>query len=431
MSSTTCPNCGKPLRPGAKFCGNCGATLPGGAAARPPRAAAPAPPDHTPCPQCGKPVRVGARFCAHCGQAIGPGDQPKPAAEKSEPKPVTPTFAPTEAAAKPPPAGRTQTAAAEAGATAERRPPPAPPVRPARRRGLGLAIILILLVGCGLLAGGGYILSNRMGWINLGGAATATATIVVESSPTATTAPATETQPATATLTAIPVSTPTASPPPPGAASTPTEAAAALSPVSSPVSATEEGGLAPKLLFDDTFDTALSDNWLAWGDKRPRIDRGPGDRWLYLAAEDPGEAGVTSRRGLPVYNAPGTVVEFEGALDASYSRSVMLFDWDPEKTVRGPDYREPGLVRLEIRGARIKLVAPLTRESYEVELDAFEKHTYRLVFQQGKAVALYVDDNQDPACRITDMGLAPVPGAISFSGLGWVTRVQVMQGPLP
>jgi uncharacterized Zn finger protein (UPF0148 family) len=28
MTTTSCPNCGKPLRPGARFCGNCGHTIP-------------------------------------------------------------------------------------------------------------------------------------------------------------------------------------------------------------------------------------------------------------------------------------------------------------------------------------------------------------------------------------------------------------------
>ena len=51
-----CPACGSPLKPGIKFCGNCGAAVPE------------APPS---CPQCGQPVNPGARFCGSCGRVLG------------------------------------------------------------------------------------------------------------------------------------------------------------------------------------------------------------------------------------------------------------------------------------------------------------------------------------------------------------------------
>lgn len=54
----SCPACGAPVKPGAKFCGSCGAdlSLPAG------------PPT---CPRCGQEVREGAKFCNKCGQKLG------------------------------------------------------------------------------------------------------------------------------------------------------------------------------------------------------------------------------------------------------------------------------------------------------------------------------------------------------------------------
>ncbi len=60
-----CPHCNKPVRPGARFCGNCGRALV--APTMPPTP--PQPPQSQLggiCPRCGKPIRVGARFCPYC-----------------------------------------------------------------------------------------------------------------------------------------------------------------------------------------------------------------------------------------------------------------------------------------------------------------------------------------------------------------------------
>ncbi|MHB0877409.1 MAG: zinc ribbon domain-containing protein [Anaerolineae bacterium] len=52
-----CAQCGKGLRPGAKFCDNCGAP-----------AAAQGQPSN--CPSCGRPLRAGAKFCDECGAPV-------------------------------------------------------------------------------------------------------------------------------------------------------------------------------------------------------------------------------------------------------------------------------------------------------------------------------------------------------------------------
>lgn len=53
-----CPHCGRPVRPGARFCASCG------------QSAIVAPGSQTTpstCPQCGYPMRSGAKFCSRCG----------------------------------------------------------------------------------------------------------------------------------------------------------------------------------------------------------------------------------------------------------------------------------------------------------------------------------------------------------------------------
>ena len=57
VPSVKCENCGATLRPGAKFCEQCGA-------------AAPKPEPEATCPNCGQPVRPDAKFCDNCGTSL-------------------------------------------------------------------------------------------------------------------------------------------------------------------------------------------------------------------------------------------------------------------------------------------------------------------------------------------------------------------------
>src|SRR4030067_1962908 len=94
MVMSSCPHCGKPVRPGTRFCGNCGNAVNIPLARPTPStsvssvAAAEIGSDESlqagwlPCPHCGKPVRPGAKFCHNCGQAI-PEEVP------GEPDPVS------------------------------------------------------------------------------------------------------------------------------------------------------------------------------------------------------------------------------------------------------------------------------------------------------------------------------------------------------
>lgn len=62
VAQGTCPSCGQPMRPEAKFCLHCGA----GAMQH-------GQPEPTPCPYCRQPMRPGARFCSVCGRPTAQG----------------------------------------------------------------------------------------------------------------------------------------------------------------------------------------------------------------------------------------------------------------------------------------------------------------------------------------------------------------------
>ncbi|OQY20120.1 MAG: hypothetical protein B6I35_10795 [Anaerolineaceae bacterium 4572_32.2] len=74
-STVTCLSCGTAAKPGARFCRKCGQTLPVAPSA-PPRAAA--------CPDCGATVKPGVNFCPHCGQRLAAKPTP-PAAPPAPP----------------------------------------------------------------------------------------------------------------------------------------------------------------------------------------------------------------------------------------------------------------------------------------------------------------------------------------------------------
>jgi len=74
-TSQTCPNCGMPLKPGAKFCTSCGmrevspATQPATEPLRnQPTSQPPTSTNTQPtCHNCGMPLKPGAKFCTGCG----------------------------------------------------------------------------------------------------------------------------------------------------------------------------------------------------------------------------------------------------------------------------------------------------------------------------------------------------------------------------
>lgn len=99
-----CPKCGKSVRDGAKFCGFCGHVLQkadskmgkpedlissGRSPSRPPQASGGSS-GGNPCPHCGKPNRPGVKFCASCGKQLPPTPtplSPPPAPPTNDKKP--------------------------------------------------------------------------------------------------------------------------------------------------------------------------------------------------------------------------------------------------------------------------------------------------------------------------------------------------------
>lgn len=438
MSAIACPNCGKPLRPGAKFCGSCGATLPAGP---PPRAAAAAaPPDSVACPHCGKPVRPGAKFCSNCGKVIE-AVSPEAAATQVGKPPVSgppvgayPGPAPTLQGAAPPPSASRESPRPAAAA-------PPPPVGSAKtsRRGLTLVLLAVLLAGCALLFVGGYFAATRLGFLGASaGEGTATSSVAATAilTATATQSPATITPTVTTTITPTLTIAPSATLTPtqalaiaPAATSTSTVVLGAA-PTVVATDVVTAAAQAAALLFEDTFDSQLSDNWVTWGAPIPTIDRGFNDRWLSLRSEVLTSGGVTSGVAYRIVNGPGTVIEFEGQLDNRYLNYAILMDWDQEEIRRGSETLNPGMIRVEVRAEAVTLRTLLTREACQAPVDAARSHTYRVEILEGQGVALYIDAAETPVCTIADMGIAALPGKVSFSGLGWVTRVKVMQRPV-
>jgi uncharacterized OB-fold protein len=85
-SQIKCPNCGKSIAPGHKFCPFCGATLV--QPAQQPTQSQPASEEATVgpvCLKCGSPVRAGSKFCMSCGQSLeGMWDAPEQSEAQGE-----------------------------------------------------------------------------------------------------------------------------------------------------------------------------------------------------------------------------------------------------------------------------------------------------------------------------------------------------------
>ncbi len=448
MSTISCPKCGNPLRPGARFCGNCGTVLP---ATPTPAAPRPAPPpvqstaQPTPgkenlCPHCGKPVRPGAKFCNNCGKAIGSG--PLPAAPgAAQPAPVPP--APSGTPVTPGPSSRPVPAAQQAA----RKPPTGPivagqagpssrPVAAAQKPAATstgtkkrpiwpIFLIILLLVACLGVVVGGYFFYLKDTLMLLGPKQSPGATTTVK---TPVGAPTTAVKPSnTAAATPGPTNTlqPTAAPATQTAQPSLTSAppTVTLTPVITPTTALTS------LKFEDNFNGPLNKTtWKAWGDPLPKTKSGP-IPWLYLTAEIPSDAGVSLRD--PLLFTPGTLIQFDARLDPAYTQFTLIFDWDPPNLVRDQGVKEPGVIHIEIRKDSITFDTPITLDGCEKQAPDFDgtlPHSYQVRKLEKLGVALFIDNAPVPICAVQDMGLTLDSGRISFSGLGWITLVRVL-GP--
>jgi hypothetical protein len=454
--ATNCPNCGKPIRPGAKFCGNCGYTLPATPAQAGTPTPAPAAPGQAACPHCGKPVRPDAKFCPNCGKNIGAGVSP--------PTPIPGSLAPVQPSASPPaapgispvtplpgslppvqpgslpPAGPgispvtplpgslqpmqppiQQPAGGKPPPTAGKGSPPptgAPAVRTGRRKWVLPAILagVFLVIIC---AGGILFWQDPFGWR---GGAEPTATIEQQ-------APA-ETQTATVTPSQTPLpSAPTASATlvftsTPGAAPTLTQTIPAGQPAGTNTStpatplATQTASTtplpAPNVIFSDDF-TAWSDtNWNVWfGSPGMVVVNGR----LELASSLPGEAGVFSKTKIPL--RPGTVVKFNtGILSNPQSALPLVFDWVSITQTNGP-IKSPGFMRLEITDK--EAVIKIGTNVVTIPLENKSTHSFEIQIIKPRRAVFLIDDKKSEL----DLLVTPQDGYIAFSGSGWVDDLLV------
>ncbi len=433
MATISCPTCGKPLRPGARFCGSCGATIPPAEdtpihneaeQAAPDNASSPGVQAQTfACPYCGKPARVGAKFCNYCGKEITPRSS-----LSSDLQVGTQGNAVTTANAGIPARSAGPIPAKPAASVKPNAHPRRKSILPIFALGLGLLCIF------GSLAGYLY-LQDPFSWRQT----SATVSVAIAPSATMKSEP-TQTATNLPTEGLYPSSTPDLATDSPTPELLPTDTATLTPAITVTLSITSvmplTGTIVPKpgappemILLEDEFSETLSTYWKAWGEPRPTLRQGFGDSWLELkAADKPTQAGVTCR--TEVSNAPGTMIEFLAQLTPGYPQYRLYLDWDPLQYDRGPNNTSSTIIHLEVQKNLVLVQAPAANHSCQVDLDGTIQHRYILRFITDKIVELYVDEGIQPRCSV-DMGIKPVPGRISFTGNGWVTRILVTGVALP
>ena len=284
--TSTCPSCGKPIRPGARFCGNCGAVITPAPPVQPQAAPSIQNGSTVACPFCGKPVRPDAKFCPSCGKTI-----PLAAA-------LTPTPSPQPAASsQQPPSPGVQAPASS----------PQPPVARKPRsilRRYGPIFLILIILGCSAMFAVGYLLGKDV--FGLFGASTSTPTGKTPTrtatlSETASPMPATPTP--TSTVNVMPVLPATTEPP-----STTTLTPAATntqktpsSPTKLPIKTpTKEIGIPPAptisiptpiqtIVVQENFDQSLSTAGGHWGPAPAQVSK---DMLVFNSVES-GDTGVS------------------------------------------------------------------------------------------------------------------------------------------
>jgi hypothetical protein len=412
MVMTPCPHCGKPLRPGSRFCGNCGnavdipamrpavpsadleisAEMVEASTAESPQT------DWHACPNCGNPVRPGAKFCNNCGNEMPVEllSSPAPSVEYSAPeKPIPPVPVKMSAAESP-----------------EILPKAPPAARKKSRTAIPLVFAGIIMACVAIIVGGYIYLRDPFNLFSNGPLARITATTVLA---------ATYSKTEAATAVAV-VNLPTSTVAPTKRVDTPTP-----NPTDTPLPTATE--VQTVVVLAEDFDGKLSDQWIVWlapnSPYRPKIDSGPGENYLYLLADKtPGEAGITSRK--PINSVPGLDIQFIGQLKENLPSHVLIFDWDPSDVERGPLSTVPGDIHLEIWRDHLVFGVPTSgAENCKPQNVGTDQHTYRIAISEDRNVGLFLDGSAEPVCKFDISGMEFGPGEITFTGIGWITKVQV------
>ena len=302
--TTNCPNCGKPVRPGAKFCGNCGTTM-----VLPAQPVGPDALAKSTCPFCGSPVRPEAKFCPVCGKVL----TPPPAKQETpvpQPQAGTPPAQAPAAAQPAKPAGKQEPEAKIAIKAKGAKKSPILWI-------VGILVILLLVIA-GIL-----LIVDPFGWRGEG-----EGTPVQEDTVT----PTAESTSSTPTNTALPL-TPT--PTIPVATATPTIESGAVIPPGLETATASPGQPAPgATLLDDNFTGPLDENWQVWGS--PDLISSNGR--MELKSPAPGQAGASSIITFPL--GAGVVIQFQAGLLSEGDADQLWFDWQPAGVQW--DCRHPG-----------------------------------------------------------------------------------------
>lgn len=413
MSTITCPSCGKPVKPGARFCGNCGNAIPVTPVMRSAAPSGVPPARLINCPHCGKPNRPGAKFCNHCGQLMGADQAAPPAAAAEMGIPVA------GQAAKPPISKPVAARAPAAQKTAKRSALPWILLA-------SLGFIGIALVGGFFLMGGLKIFKPKVaGTATLTPAAPAASATQAELVPTLTQAgqPPPQSPIPSPFLTSTPTPTSTL---PPQATSSPVTATpqATLEPTREPTSDKILPGVYPG--FVTTFQEDFAENWglhwQVWGGIQPKLGSDRGDSYLSLNSQT---AGIAS--SMLVNLAPGNGFDFMARVLEAPSTSVLIVDWDAGEGFRQKP-AEKGAIHLEIRSNRVQLVAANGLEDFrcELRLTAIEFHRYWIRVKEGLGFDLVVDGDESKKCSVLGPFTVLDIGRVSFSGQGWLTSFLIL-----
>jgi uncharacterized Zn finger protein (UPF0148 family) len=417
MTTTTCPNCGKPLRPGTKFCGNCGSTISAVTSTKAevtPQREQPAPlPVGGLCPHCGKPLRLGAKFCNNCGKPVTEAVQ-APGAGPQIPQSSKPTVG-----IKPAPT---------APASVARPAPAATPKRePAGKRVWAGLLVSILSILCVVVLAAGYVYwKNPFGWFGKTRGTPVVSETAITELVTGTPEPGIN---LTTTITIIPPETTSsleATTPPVGY--TPAIETPSVTPDTSMVTITTTAAAQQStVIFEDSFDGGINSNWKPWGKAQyyPSIKRGPEGGWLELIAyENSGSAGVTSKS--EINSSAGTEIEFEAQLNPNYPQFPLIFDWDPLNNPRTINSESPGVVHFEINTDKLILKSLFNQQSTCTRpINGARKRKYFIKFTENQGVLMSVEGDLVEPCSIPDIGQPSMKGRITFTGMGWVMYVRV------
>lgn len=400
--SATCPNCGKSVRTGAKFCSHCGKEMPATIplsqeAALPPEnvldpvpeAAAPEAASTGPqpaethssapaseiCLHCGKTIRQGIKFCNFCGNPTGSAGQTLGTSSQSDMSPAVP----------PPPAILPPV-----------QPPSAaePPRKKGKKKGWLVVLILLLVILCALAAVAFLALRGTFGDLQLPDPLEELSSRLQPATPTSEpTRTPKPTKTPTATETPEPTFTPTLT----------------LTPTMTPTSE-------PEYTFYDSFETGLNDWWSVFG---PNLPKDANDGKLVLFSSPSDGSGINSVMLPPL--SPGMEI---GVLASIYDvppNDAFVIRWTLDSLVSPAEgLNIPAAIQVLISTTRQELTIYDTTNNIEIATCNIAKNIYDGYYNyvigiEENRISLYMEGKE-----LCSVGIIPpdlnADGSLSFVG---------------